>query len=128
MEIVLAAIVLCLRYEEESLYPALVKVFDDTYIESLLNDHDRVISGAKRLVELAGKEERSDEEVAEATDLIRKILPHVSDCDGLSIMVEVLPAGNISQIFESRSDALDEGLALFDWADQTRRRPVPVSG
>src|SRR5574340_164669 len=44
------------RYEEESLYPALVDIFGPDYIDKLLADHDQAIANAARLVELAGRE------------------------------------------------------------------------
>lgn len=113
------------RYEEESLYPALVSIFGDTYVESLLDDHDGAIASARRLVELAAVEPLEDEHVSEATRLIQGILPHVSDCDGLSIMVEVLPEETVESVFETRTRSLDEGLDLLSWADGVRsRQPV----
>lgn len=45
------------RYEEETLYPALVDIFGQKYIEKLFADHDRVIGAAKRLVQLTGKDD-----------------------------------------------------------------------
>ncbi|MBI4303135.1 MAG: hemerythrin domain-containing protein, partial [Chloroflexi bacterium] len=78
------------RYEEEALYPALVEIFGEPYIRQLLRDHDRVIETAKKLIGLAGKDSITDDDVMEATRLIRAMLPHVSDCEGLSIMVELL--------------------------------------
>jgi hemerythrin len=71
------------RYEEEAMYPALVEIFGEEYIQKLLEDHDRAIGTAQRLVELAGKETFIGEDMNEAIRLTRTILPHVSDCDGL---------------------------------------------
>ncbi len=112
------------RYEEAGLYPALVDIFGPDYVEQLWRDHDRAIGGAKRLVELAGKDSLSDGEVAEAVQIVRSILPHVSDCDGLSIMVEVLPEDTVRQILAERERSLAEGLDLITWADGVRGRPV----
>lgn len=110
------------RYEEESLYPALVPIFGEPYIESLFGAHDGAIAGARRLVELAGSDALDDAEVAEAVGIARGILPHVSDCDGLSIMVEVLPAAEVESIFAARERSLGEGLDLLRWADEVRSR------
>ncbi len=112
------------RYEEEALYPALVEIFGQDYVEKLLGDHDRAIGGARRLVELAGRDLSGEEEVAEATRIVRGILPHVSDCDGLSIMVEVLPDDTVQSIFAARERSLGEGLDLLTWAEKVRGRPV----
>lgn len=112
------------RYEEESLYPALVEIFGPEYIEELLRDHDRAIGTAQRLIELAGKESLLDEDVAEATRLVRSILPHVSDCDGLSIMVERLPDEKVRTILETRDRSRQAGLNLLQWTEQVRNRPA----
>jgi len=112
------------RYEEEALYPALIEIFGQDYIEELLRDHDRAIGTAQRLIELAGQESIRDEDVSEATRLIRSILPHVSDCDGLSIMVERLPDETVQKILETRDRSLQAGLNLLQWTAQVRNRPV----
>ncbi len=111
------------RYEEEALYPSLVEFFGEEYIEKLLQDHDQAIGTAGKLVELAGKEQLNNEDVTEATRLIRGVLPHVSDCEGLSIMVERLPEEKVSAILAARDQADQAGLDLIQWAEQVRTRP-----
>lgn len=111
------------RYEEEALYPALIDIFGEEYVEKLLSDHDQAIGTARHLVELSGQEALSDEEVARATRLVRSILPHVSDCDGLSIMVERLPEETVAAILAARERARQAGLDLLQWAGQVRTRP-----
>ncbi len=83
------------RYEEEALYPSLVEIFGEEYIEKLMSDHDGAIGAAGKLVELAGQDSLSDKDVELAQKLIRGILPHVSDCEGLSVMTEVLPDAKV---------------------------------
>ncbi len=112
------------RYEEEALYPGLVEIFGEEYVEKLLGDHDQAIGRAKILVNLAGKDRLSDEDVATAIRLIRTILPHVSDCNGLSIMVERLPASKVEAILEARDRSRSAGLDLLQWATQVRSRPA----
>jgi hypothetical protein len=116
------------RYEEESLYPALTDLFGEEYIDKLLGDHDRAIGSAKRLVELAGKSVLTNGDVAQAIRLIRGILPHVSDCDGLSIMVERFAEAQVHSILDARDRSRAEGLDLLRWADGVRNRPVVVAG
>ncbi len=111
------------RYEEEALYPALVPVFGDAYVEQLFADHDLAIASARRLAELAGRQELTDAEAAEAVRLVRGILPHVSDCEGLSIMVELLPQAAVETLLAARAAARAAGLDLLAWAAAVRGRP-----
>lgn len=114
------------RYEEESLYPALVEVFGPSYVESLIDDHDGAIAGARRLAELTSVP-IGDDEAVEGTAIARSILPHVSDCDGLSIMVERLDEDVVRSIFDTRARSLETDLDLLTWAGEVRRRPAPSS-
>jgi hypothetical protein len=111
------------RYEEETMYPLLVQIFGAEYIDSLIDDHDVAIAGSRRLVELVeGSYEPA--EIEEAHRVIRKILPHVSDCDGLSIMVEKLRDDEVDAIFAKRDETLAAGLDLLTWDSTVRTRPV----
>ncbi len=112
------------RYEEEALYPELADIFGKSYIEKLLGDHDQAISTAGKLVELASQESLTDADVSEAVKLIRSILPHVSDCEGLSIMVERLPEEKVQSVLNIRKRSRQAGLDLLQWANTVRRRPV----
>lgn len=112
------------RYEEESLYPNLVDVFGPEYVRKLLDDHDGAIRTARRLLELAGLSSLTDEQVSEAITGARSILPHVSDCDGLSIMVERLPERQIEGILQTRERALAADVDLLTWSATIRDRRV----
>jgi hypothetical protein len=114
------------RYEEESLYPGLVEIFGPEYIDKLLGDHDAAIGTAKELVDVAQKDSLSAEDAATAIRWVRSILPHVSDCDGLSIMVERLADQKIKAIFTARDRAQKESLDLLTWAAKVRGRPAAV--
>lgn len=111
------------RYEEETLYPYLIDIFGRDYIEKLLDDHNRIIETISTLVEFSHNEQLSDVEAQTATDLVRTILPHVSDCDGLSIMVERLSSEKVQSILQSRDRAFSENLDLFRWINEARKRP-----
>jgi hypothetical protein len=108
------------RYEEEALYPSLKDILGQQYVEKLFTDHDRIIASAKRLVQLAGQDNWSDDDVREALEHVRGILPHVSDCDGLSIMVERLPENTVRGILEARDRCNEAGLDLLRWAEEVR--------
>jgi len=112
------------RYEEEALYPYLIGIFAEEYIEKLLSVHDRAIGTTMKLIEVSGKEPLTDYDIAKAIRLIRKELPHVSECDGLSIMAELLSDDKIKSILDTRDRSLKAGLNLLDWAYQVRTRPA----
>ena len=112
------------RYEEETLYPALVPVFGKDYIEKLLGDHDFAIASARRLVELTDGHGLSEEEQTRAVRLTRGILPHVSDCEGLTIMVELFPGPAVESVLDARERAREEDLDLLTWARDVRTRPA----
>lgn len=109
------------RYEEESLYPALVEFFGKEYVQELFRAHDRIIRTANDLVAIARKEELTEADVSSAIGGVRSILPHVSDCDGLSIMVEKFPAKQIRAILETRDASQRAGLDLLTWAAEVRQ-------
>ncbi|MCZ7682965.1 MAG: hemerythrin domain-containing protein [Sandaracinaceae bacterium] len=111
------------RYEEEAMYPGLVRIFGRPYVQKLYADHDGAIASAGRLVELVGRDGWSDELVQEGVGLVRGILPHVSDCDGLSIMVERLPDDSIRAILDARDRCNEDAVDLIRWARDVRRAP-----
>ena len=115
------------RYEEELLYPALVQIFGEKYVDYLFSEHDRAIGRAGKLVELAAKPTLSDADIKQAEELIRAILPHVSDCDGLSIMVERLPEQTVQEVLETRERSNRAGLDLMQWTQQVRKRPMQAA-
>lgn len=110
------------RYEEEVLYPALVPYFGPEYVRELFHAHDRAIATARELVSLTRKESLTPEEVDRAIHGARAILPHVTDCDGLSVLVERFPASRVAEIFAARDKARSANLDLLTWDEQVRRR------
>jgi hypothetical protein len=115
------------RYEEESLYPELTAFFTEEYVEKLYGDHDMAIRSALRLADLAGQGQLSDADAQSAVRTLQSILPHVTDCDGLSILIETLPEDKLRSILETRDRANERGLDLIAWAEQERDRPLPVA-
>lgn len=111
------------RYEEECLYPALVGFFGPDYVEGLCVEHDAAITAARRLAELVGRDALTGADWESVEGLARGLLPHVSDCEGLSILVERLPESDVTRILERRRRAWAQGLHLLRWADEARRRP-----
>ncbi len=116
-----------LRYEEEALYPALKYFFHDTHIAHLLSDHDQLILTIQMLGQLAGLRQIQDEDAFKAEHYIRGVLPHISDCDGLSVMIERLPAAKVRAVLKARDRALDEGLDLLNYAAEARGRKLQAA-
>jgi hypothetical protein len=116
-----------MRYEEEQMYPALAALFGPDYIERMLEDHDRAFGVAGRLMELASHEPITDRDAEEGNRLIQGLLPHVTDCDGLVLAIEVLPGDKQRAIFDARARSLAEGLSMMEWGERRGRQPIPVS-
>jgi hypothetical protein len=111
------------RYEEDALYPALVQIYGKLYIEHMLVEHDKAIISALRLEKLADKKPFDATDARQAIHLVRGILPHVSDCEGLSIMVEVLPETVAQDILSARERSKKDNFDLIKWATEVRERP-----
>ncbi len=97
-------------------------LFGERYVGSLVAAHDGAIARAWTLAALAAKERLTGEDAVRAVEAIREILPHVSDCDGLTIMVELLPDPSIESILATRDAAREEALDLLTWAAEVRPR------
>jgi len=110
------------RYEEESLYPELITIFGEPYINKLLTDHDLAIARAGKLKTLIGKSEHSEDDYLEGINIVRAILPHVSDCEGLTIMVERLPDEIVNSIVVTMKAAQEQNIPLLKWAESERGR------
>jgi hypothetical protein len=113
-----------MQYEEEVMYPALASLYGDEYVERMMEDHDRAFGVAGRLMEIASKEEITDDEIEEGNVLIQNLLPHVTDCDGLVLAIEVLPEEAQRRIFAARDRALEQGLTMMQWGERRGRAPA----
>ena len=89
----------------------------------MLVEHDKAIIAALRLEKLAVKKPFDASDTKQAVHLVRGILPHVSDCEGLSIMVEVLPESISENILKTRERAHKDNFDLITWAIEVRKRP-----
>ncbi|MGE0649038.1 MAG: hemerythrin domain-containing protein [Gammaproteobacteria bacterium] len=112
------------RYEEEALYPALEEIYGQPFLRHMLFEHDQAIIDALLLVNLAEKRPMSELRAQAGARLVRRLLPHVSNCEGLSIMVELLPACQVRDILEARDRARTADLPLFEWALGPRNRSL----
>jgi hypothetical protein len=110
------------RFEEEALYPSLVPIYGKVYIEHMFQEHDRAIVDALHIGTVLGVKRLSATEATRGMRLVRRILPHVSDCEGLGIMVELMTRDQIAIILSARDSAHKENLGLFEWARDARER------
>lgn len=105
------------RYEEEALYPSLHDEYGRIYVKRLYDSHEGTIHTLRKLK----KGEDGSLNNSEALDAVYGwLLPHVSDCEGLSIMVGQIPEEDLDEIAEARERAHEVGLDLLTWADEVR--------
>lgn len=81
-----------------------------------------MIGAARQIGELLESPQFGESEASEVKDLARSILPHVSDCDGLAIMVESVPEGTVGEVLETRAPSRAEGIDLLRWAEGIRQQ------
>jgi Hemerythrin HHE cation binding domain len=113
------------HYEGEALYPALSEIYGEDYVERLQAEHDRTLAAARELAALGEAEELPPEAVEYGLELIRQLLPHVSESDGLSVIVEVLPPAQVGSIMKARKHAKRAGISLHAVnGAMKRRRPA----
>ncbi|MGH7932428.1 MAG: hemerythrin domain-containing protein [Candidatus Binataceae bacterium] len=108
------------RYEEEAFYPALIDVLDEEQVRKLISDHDRAIDAARNLARLAARNELTEQDAQSGAKYTRSLLPHVFECDGLSIMAELLPEEAMRQVLDSRDHSRGANLDLLRWANTAR--------
>jgi len=76
------------------------------------------------LPELVGRLDHldSDEEAEQAANAARKLLVHVSNCNGLAILSERFSSQELGELIEKFSTARDAGVSLLDWAEKIRKK------
>lgn len=112
------------QFEEEVLYPELIPVYGPEYINKLYIDHDLVIARVIKLKELISKSKLSPEELDKGLRLLEGLFPHLTDCEGLSIMVETLNEKTIQHITKNMEDTRKKNNNLLLWANSERDRNI----
>ncbi|MBI4294600.1 MAG: hemerythrin domain-containing protein [Chloroflexi bacterium] len=107
------------RYEEEALYPAL-RQFLGEYVDQLIEEHNGVIETARKAAELLSKTSLSPEEERAVAKAARGLLVHVSNCDGLNILVERMNPEQLARLAERYQASRDAGVGLLQWAGTIR--------
>lgn len=111
------------RYEEETLYPALVEYFGEEQVIDLVEEHDEAIETARELEKLFEGETVPEEERESIVETVSPLLVHVSDCEGLTIYMEEMSDETLDKVAESRERALEENAPLTEYAEEIRRSP-----
>lgn len=110
------------RFEEEALYPKLIPIYGAGYINKLFTDHDMAIARFEQLRSILNKNELNNEEGNTAISMLRGLLPHLSDCEGLTIMLELFDGKRIQKIRKAMDNARTENLGLLTWSNTLRNR------
>lgn len=111
------------RYEEETLYPALVEYFGEEQVIDLVEEHDEAIETARELNELLQDETIPEDERNSIVETVSPLLVHVSDCEGLTIYMEEMSDETLDKVAESRERALEENAPLTEYAEEVRKPP-----
>jgi len=114
------------HYEEQVLYPALAEIYGEDYVERLGAEHDAALEAVQELAELAEAEEITPEQAVYGLELIRRLLPHVSDRDGLAVIVEVLPEETVQEIVRGREKSKRSGKTMLELA-KGKKKGLPVA-
>ena len=110
-------------YEEEALYPALVGLYGEEYVNNkLLAEHDLALEAAQKLLELAQAEEIDEDASRYGIELVRQLLPHVSERDGLSVIVEILEPETVDRIRKAQKKSKQSRTSLSALAARGKKR------
>ncbi len=112
------------QFEEEVLYPELIPVYGPKYINKLYIDHDLVIARVIKLKELISRSKLNPDEFDQGISLLERLFPHLTDCEGLSIMVETLNRKTIERITKNMEDTRKKNNNLLLWANNERDRNI----
>jgi hypothetical protein len=116
-----------LEYEGEALYPALAECFGDGYVNQLRAEQALAFAAARELVVLTDREQLTPETAQHGVELIRVLFAHVSDRDGLALIVEVLAPEQIAEIVAARQHAKD-GKVVPRKAQKCERKGADKTG
>lgn len=111
------------RYEEETLYPALVEYFGEGQVIDLVEEHDEAIWTARELDELLQGDTVPEDGRNSIVETVSPLLVHVSDCEGLTIYMEEMSDKTLDKVAESRERALEQNASLTQYAEEIRRSP-----
>jgi hypothetical protein len=111
-----------LRYEEESLYPALAELVGARDVEQMLRDHDAMIVHVERLDALRGSGGLTEAGAAGALRDVECAMLCVCACERGGNHVWRLPDEDVARVVAARERAIEEDFNLMHWSGWIRRR------
>jgi hypothetical protein len=111
-------------FEREALYPAIMEYYHPGYINHLIADHAAALDATRELAEMAEADEMDEDAAERGIDLVRRLLPHVSDRDGLSMMVELLPDEQIARMMRAREESGRVFSSMLGEGEKIRKVPI----
>lgn len=110
------------RYEEETLFPALMEIYDSMYVNKLFTDHDLVIMHIKKLCSTLNQPDLTEEDYTIAIKQVKSVLPIVSSCESISAMIEKFNDRLIEKLNDTHNKAYHDNFSLFKWSETVRKR------
>ena len=110
-----------LKFEEEALYP-LMRTFLGDHVDHLLAEHDEIIRTARTASKLLQKGGLTDEQAHEAANASKALLIHVSNCDGLALLTELIKPDELDELGAKLAADKEAGIPLLQWAETIRER------
>jgi hypothetical protein len=111
-------------FEREALYPAIMEFYHPGYINDLIADHAAALDATRELAEIAEADEFDADAAERGIELVRQLLPHVSDRDGLSMIVELLPEEQIARMMRAREESGRVFSGMLGEGEKVRRVPI----
>lgn len=103
------------KFEELYLYPALERFLGEASVKRLLVEHDGIFRSVGRIAQLAQKDSWSDADAESAAANLDLIYEHPIACDGLSLWMERLPAGEQNDLLGKMQQVRRQGTRLSDY-------------
>ena len=116
-----------LRYEEESLFPALLPVLRDDSVKALLAAHDEIIASMDSLAAIAADDAIAETQVNTGAAAIWRVMENQYASERLTVFFPELTEDAAKSVFTARGAVLDEQIDLTTWAT-SKRTHCPTAG
>lgn len=103
------------KFEELYLYPTLEGFLGESYTKKLYNEHDGVFRSVRRIAQLAQKGSWSEDDYQSAMTNLELIYEHPIACDGLSLWMERVSAGEQNELLGKMTKVRQQGTTLSEY-------------